>query len=83
MEKKYVEVAGKAYFMAVAVLMYYFLNEVIQVGVFVTFRHAFALVLFASAFVAFLIKPNIARAVTSVKATLVYCIPLFITITVS
>ena len=43
MENKYIPVAGKIYFMAVAVLMYYFLTEVIQLGVFVTFRHAFAL----------------------------------------
>lgn len=83
MNKKYVEIAGKAYFMAVAVLMYYFITEVIQVGVFVTYRHAFALVLFASAFVAFLVKPNIARGITSVKATVVYCLPLFVTIAAS
>ena len=83
MEKKYIQIAGKAYFMAVAVLMYYFLTEVINLGLFVTYRHAFALVLFASAFIVFLYKPNIARGVASLKATFVYCTPLLITIIAS
>ena len=69
--------------MAVAVLMYYFLTEVINLGLFVTYRHAFALCLFASAFFAFLFKPNIARGVSTLKATFVYCTPLIITILVS
>ena len=83
MEKKYTQIAGKAYFMAVAVLMYYFLTEVINLGLFVTYRHAFALVLFASTFIVFLYKPNIARGVASLKATFVYCTPLLITIVAS
>ena len=83
MENKLVSVSLKGYFIAVAVLMYYFLNETINLGLFVTYRHAFALVLFASALVAFLLKPNIARGAITLKATLVYCIPLIITILVS
>ena len=83
MENKFVQNVCRFYFMAVAVLMYYFLNEVINLGLFVTYRHAFALVLFASAFVAFLYKPNIARGVASLKATFVYCTPLIITIVAS
>ena len=83
MENKYVSVVGKAYFMAMAVLMYYFLTEVINLGLFVTFRHAFALVLFVSTFLVFLYKPNIARGVASIKATLIYCAPLAITILAS
>ena len=83
MENKYLNIAGKAYFMVVAVLMYYFLNEVINLGLFITFRHAFALVLFASAFIAFLCKPNIARGVVAIKSTFIYCIPLIIIILVS
>ena len=78
MENKLVSVSLKGYFIAVAVLMYYFLNETINLGLFVTYRHAFALVLFASALVVFLLKPNIARGATTLKATLVYCIPLII-----
>lgn len=83
MENKIVQTGFKAYFMAVAVLMYYFLTEVINLGIFVTYRHAFALVLFASALFSFLYKPNIARGASSIKATLVYCTPLLVTILVS
>ena len=83
MDKKTIQIAGKAYFMAVATLMYYFLAEVINLGLFITYRHAFALVLFASAFIVFLYKPNIARGAASIKAAFVYCLPLIITIVVS
>ena len=66
-----------------AVLMYYFLTEVIQIGLFVTFRHAFALVLCISAFAVFLYKPNVARGVAALKTTFVYCAPLLITVVAS
>ena len=83
MENNFLQTTFKVYFMAVAVLMYYFLTEVINLGLFVTYRHAFALVLFASAFLAFLYKPNIARGTSSIKATFVCCTPLIITILAS
>ena len=54
MENKLLPTIGKIYFMIVAVMMYYFITEVINLGIFVSFRHAFALLLFASAFAAFL-----------------------------
>lgn len=63
--------------------MYYFLNEYIDVGFHVTFRHAFALVLFFSATVLFLYKPDIARGVTAFKDACVYSIPLAVTTLVS
>ena len=83
MENKFLTTSLKGYFIAVAVLMYYFLNETINLGLFVTYRHAFALVLFASALACFLLKPNIARGAATLKGTLVYCIPLIITVLVS
>lgn len=83
MENKLVQNAGKVFFMAMAVLMYYFLTEVMNLGLFVSYRHIFALVLFVSALSAFLYKPNIARGVSSIKATFVYCTPLLITIVAS
>lgn len=83
MENRLVSVSLKCYFIAVAVLMYYFLNETLNLGLFVTYRHAFALVLFASALFVFLLKPNIARGAATLKATLVYSFPLIITILVS
>ncbi len=70
-------------FMVIAIMMYYFLTEVINLGIFVTFRHAFALLLFAVALMSFLYKPNIARGFTAFKAAFIYSIPLFITIVVS
>ncbi len=83
MENKLTTTGLKGYFIAVAVLMYYFLTETINLGLFVTYRHAFALVLFASAFFCFLFKPNIARGVTTLKSTFVYCVPLIVTILAS
>ena len=50
MENKTLEYAKRIYFVAVAVLMYYFLTEVIDLGLYITYRHAFALVLAASGY---------------------------------
>ena len=83
MENRFVQTAFKVYFMAIAVLMYYFLTEVINLGLFITYRHAFALVLFVSAFFVFLFKPNIARGTSSLKEAFVYSTPLLVTIIVS
>ena len=69
--------------MAVAVLMYYFLNEYIDLGLYVTYRHAFTLVLFFSAVVMFMFKPNIARGFTSFNDSLIYSVPLAVTTVVS
>lgn len=83
MERKILDNAKSFYFMVVAVAMYYFLNEYIDIGLHVTFRHAFALVLFASATVMFLYKPNLARGVVAFKDACVYSIPLLVTTVVS
>lgn len=83
MENKILEKAKVFYFLVVAIMMYYFLNEYIDVGFHVTFRHAFALVLFFSATVLFLYKPDIARGVTAFKDACVYSIPLAVTTLVS
>ena len=83
MENKILEKAKAFYFMLVAVLMYYFLNEYIDVGVHIAYRHAFALVLFGSATLLFLYKPNIARGITAFKDACVYSTPLLVTTVVS
>ncbi|MBQ2941569.1 MAG: O-antigen ligase family protein [Clostridia bacterium] len=83
MENKILKKAKEFYFMAVAVMMYYFHNEYIDIGLHVTFRHAFALVLFGSATLLFLYKPNIARGITAFSDALVYSLPLLVTTTVS
>lgn len=71
------------YFMAVAVMMYYFIVEYIDIGTYVTCRHVFALVLIFSAVLMFLYKPDVARGVTVVRDACVYSIPLGVIIVVS
>ena len=83
MENKILEKAKVFYFMVVAVMMYYFLNEYIDLGLHVTYRHAFALVLACSAILLFLFKPNIARGITAFKEACVYSVPLGVTTVVS
>lgn len=83
MENKIFEKAKGFYFMVVAVMMYYFLNEYIDIGLHVTYRHAFAIVLFISATLLFLYKPNIARGITSFKDACIYSVPLLVTTVVS
>ncbi len=83
MENKLYEKAKEAYFMIVAVMMYYFLNEYIDIGLHVTFRHAFALILFGSATLLFLYKPNIPRGFTAFRDACIYSIPLLVTTVVS
>ncbi len=83
MENKIFEKAKVFYFMVVATMMYYFLNEYIDLGLHVTFRHAFALVLAFSAICMFLYKPDISRGVTAFKDACVYSIPLAVTTIVS
>ena len=83
MESKVLRTAGRFYFMAVAVLMYYFLDETVSLGVFVTVRHVFALILIVSVFLAFLIKPNIARGAVAIRDALICGLPFVVTIVVS
>lgn len=82
-EKKIMKTVIGVYFMSVAIMMYYFLEEYIDVGLHITFRHAFALVLFGSAALLFLYRPNIARGVIAFKDACIYSAPLAVTITVS
>lgn len=83
MENKILEKAKIFYFMVVAVMMYYFLDAYIDVGLHVTFRHAFALVLFGSALVMFLYKPDIPRGVIAFRDACIYSLPLAVTTVVS
>ena len=83
MENKILEKAKVFYFMVVAVMMYYFLNEHLELGLHITYRHAFALVLVASGVLCFLYKPNIARGFTAFKDACIFSIPLGVTTVVS
>lgn len=77
------EKAKALYFIVVAVMMYYFLNEYIDVGLYITFRHVFTLVLFFSATLLFLYKPDVAKGFTVAKEACVYSVPLLVTTVVS
>ena len=83
MENKMLQKARDIYFLVVAVMMYYFLNEYIDIGLHVTYRHAFALALFVSGALLFMYKPNIARGITAFREACVYSIPLLVTTVVS
>ena len=83
MENKILEKGISVYFMVVAVMMYYFINEYIDVGLHVTYRHAFALVLFFSAVVLFMYKPNIERGFTAFRDACIFSFPLLVTTVVS
>lgn len=83
MENKILEKGISFYFMVVAVMMFYFITEYIDVGLHVTYRHAFALVLFFSAVVLFLYKPNIERGFTAFRDACIYSFPLLVTTVVS
>lgn len=83
MEKTIPEKVKAIYFIIVAVMMYYFLNETLAIGPHITFRHLFALILAFSGIGLFLIRPNIARGFTAFKEACVYSTPLLVTTTVS
>ena len=83
MDKTISEKVIKGYFVTVAVMMYYFLNEYIDLGIHITYRHAFTLVLAFSAMALFLYKPNVARGFSAFKSAFVYSIPLIVTTVVS
>jgi len=82
-ENKILEKVKAFYFIVVAVMMYYFLNEYIDIGLHITFRHALALVLFGSATLLFLYDPDIPRGFTAFCDACVYSIPLLVTTVVS
>lgn len=80
---KYTDKLVGFYFIMASVAMYYFITEVFEFSVHVTYRHVFALVLAFSAVFCFFVKPNIARGLTSFKTAFAYSTPLLITTTVS
>ena len=83
MENRVKKTAVTLYFLAAAFLMYYFITQDLNVGLFITYRHVFALIIAGSAVLSFLYNPNIARGVTAAKSALVYSVPMFVTIVVS
>ena len=79
--KKGTDAVIKIYFLSVMFLMYYFITQETSVGgIGITLRHVFALLLIASAFVYFLFSPDIARGAVTVKSSLVFAVPLAVTL---
>ena len=75
------EAVVKIYFTALMFLMYFFLNETAYIGGRgITYRHLFALAIIFSAFIYFLIRPDVSRAVTSIKSALVFAVPLLVVV---
>ncbi len=72
-----------AYFIIVATMNFYFVTQALYVGLAISYRHLFALILVVSGFAVFLYKPNIARGAESFKAALVYSTPLLATTLIS
>ena len=83
MENQLTDKIKTIYFVLVATMMYYFITEVINLGIFVSFRHAFALVVAASGVMVFLVKPNIARGIVAIKCAVFYSMPLVVTVMAS
>ena len=78
------EAVVKVYFTVLMFLMYFFLNETAYIGgMGITYRHLFALAIIFSAFIYFLIKPDVSRAVTSLKSSVVFAVPLLVVVVAS
>lgn len=82
-QKTVAEKVQTVYFVAVATLMYYFIDSVLQLSIYISFHHAFSLLLILSAFVCFLVRPRLVRAAEAVRSGLVLSVPLLVMLTVS
>ena len=83
MEKHVWEKVQAVWFIALATLMYYFLSETLNLGVFVTYRHVFAILIVISGVISFLIRPDLARGAVALRGALIYSLPLLVTVAVS
>lgn len=83
MENRVWEKIQTVWFVSLTVLMYFFLSETLNLGVFVTYRHVFAILIVASGVISFLIRPDLARGAVALRGALVYSLPLLATVAVS
>ena len=77
-EKKVEKKIASLYFVSLGAIMYYCLDGYIDLGVYITYRHALALLLIFSAFCCFLVRPNIGRMVTAFKSCMAFSAPTFV-----
>lgn len=82
-EVKVREKVQAVYFIALAVLMYYFLEQVITIPYTIPVRQIFVLLILFSGLVCFLIRPNLSRGYVAIKDALVMSAPFGVMFTVS
>lgn len=77
------ERAAVIYFVALAAMMYYFMEQVITIPYTIPVRQIVVVVIIFSAFVCFLVHPNIARASVAFRSAMVFAAPMLVMVTVS
>lgn len=77
------EKVAAVYFVALAAMMYYFMEQVITIPYTIPVRQIVVVLIIFSGFVCFLIRPNIARASVALKSALVFAFPMLVMVTVS
>ncbi len=75
--------AKAVFFIALATLMYYFLTQILELRVYISYRHLFALAIVFCTFVYFLVRPDLPRAAAAVKSGLALSVPLLVMTTAS
>ena len=71
------------YFVALAAMMYYFMEQVITIPYTIPVRQLIVLLIIFSGVVIFLIHPNLARASVALRSALIFALPMLVMITVS
>ena len=77
------EKVAVVYFVALAAMMYYFMEQVITIPYTIPVRQIIVVLIIFSGFVCFLIRPNVARASVALKSALVFASPMLVMVTVS
>ena len=77
------EKVAVVYFVALAAMMYYFMEQVITIPYTIPVRQIVVVLIIFSGVVCFLIRPNIARASVALKSALVFAFPMLVMVTVS
>lgn len=71
------------YFVSLAAMMYYFMEQVITIPYTIPVRQIVVVAIIFSGMVCFLVRPNIARAKVALSSALVFASPLLVMVTVS
>lgn len=77
------EIIEAVFFIGLAIVMYYCLTGEFRFQVYITYRHAVALLIVACGCISFLIRPNVSRGIIAVKSSLAFCVPELVVLMVS